>query len=86
MNRMQKISSGLAAIVMGAAIREQMSRPPEQRTWQGTISGVPYDLRRPTLDRLRHTVWNKDNPRLIVPTFFGVGWTINLYPLVHRGS
>ncbi len=44
----------------------------------GYIMGMPYDFRRPTLDRLRERMWNPDDPHIIVPRFFGVGWDINL--------
>jgi hypothetical protein len=45
--------------------------------------GIPYDLRPPTVERLRETFWNKDTARVLVPQFFGLGWTINFYPLIH---
>jgi hypothetical protein len=44
----------------------------------GQIMGVPYDIRPPTLDRIRERIWNPDNPQIIVPRVFGAGWTINL--------
>ncbi len=44
----------------------------------GTILGIPYDIRRPTLERFRERIWNPDNPQIIVPRFFGAGWDINL--------
>jgi len=45
----------------------------------GKIFGlVPYDLRPPSLERARRTFWNAEDPRFLVPTFFGAGWTANL--------
>ncbi len=45
----------------------------------GKILGlVPYDFRSPTLARARETFWNAEDERFLVPTFFGVGWTVNL--------
>ncbi len=44
----------------------------------GTILGVPYDIRRPTMERFRERMWNPDDPRIIVPRVFGAGWDINL--------
>ncbi len=45
----------------------------------GKIFGlVPYDLRVPTLARARATFWNARDERFLVPTFLGVGWTVNL--------
>lgn len=50
---------------------------------QGRVGGVPYDLRRPTLAKTRARYWNPDDPRLLTPKVFGVGWTVNLYWLTH---
>ena len=45
----------------------------------GNILGlVPYDVRPPSLARLRERLWNPRDERFLVPTFFGVGWTANL--------
>jgi hypothetical protein len=45
---------------------------------QGKILGlIPYDFRAPTLRRARRTFWNASEERFLVPTFFGVGWTVN---------
>ncbi|HZU66366.1 MAG TPA: DUF5808 domain-containing protein [Ktedonobacteraceae bacterium] len=69
--------------LFGLAINQQLNRSPEERTWHGSVLGIPYDLRVPTIDKLQATFWNKDNPQLLVPTAFGMGWTINFYPLFH---
>ncbi len=44
----------------------------------GHIFGIPYDIRPPTLARIRERMWNPENPQVIVPRVFGAGWTINL--------
>ena len=45
----------------------------------GNILGlVPYDVRPPSLARLRERFWNQQDERFLGPTFFGVGWTVNL--------
>ncbi len=73
---------GIGAL-MGLAIREQLHLPPEERTWHGTLFNIPYDFRRPTIERLREAFWNKDTARVLVPPAFGMGWTINFYPLIN---
>lgn len=73
---------GLATLI-GLAVREQLRLPPEQRTWHGTLYGIPYDFRWPTVERLRDAFWNKDTPQVLVPHAFGMGWSINLYPLIN---
>ncbi|HVB62210.1 MAG TPA: DUF5808 domain-containing protein [Ktedonobacteraceae bacterium] len=71
------------ATLLSIAIGEQLRRPPEERTWQGKVFGIPYDFRRPTMERLRATFWNADSASLFVPKAFGMGWDINFYPLFH---
>ena len=47
--------------------------------YYGKILGlIPYDVRPPSLARLRERLWNPRDERFLVPTFFGVGWTVNL--------
>ena len=75
--------SALISLLVGAAIRDQLSRPPEERTWHGDIGGIPYDFRIPTVEKVRSTFWNPNDSRLLVPQAFGVGWTINFYRLLH---
>jgi hypothetical protein len=77
------VSSILVTFLVIRAIREQLRLPPGERTWHGTIYGVPYDFRRPTAERLRATFWNEETTQLLVPQAFGLGWTINFYPLLH---
>jgi hypothetical protein len=72
------ISFGL----LGAAVYQEMSKDPAERTGQGMVGGVvPYDFRPPTFERFRDGLWNPSDPRLFVPTVFGVGWSINLAQL-----
>jgi hypothetical protein len=75
---------GVAVIALtGAALREQLRKPQEERTWEGRILGVPYDFRAPTPERIRERMWNPNTSSIFTPHIFGVGWTINFYPLVH---
>jgi hypothetical protein len=71
------------AALVGMAIMEQLNRPPQERTWHGSVFGIPYDFRPPTPERLRDEFWNKNTSRIFVPHAFGLGWGINFYPLVH---
>lgn len=73
-----------ASLALGiAAVSEQLQKPIAQRTWEGTVLGVPYDFRPVTMDRVRERVWNPDNPSFFAPNVYGIGWTINLYRLLH---
>lgn len=73
----------LTLIYVVTAITQQLQRPQEQRTWYGQIAGIPYDFRIPTVERIRATLWNKDTSRIFLPRVFGIGWDINLYPIIH---
>jgi len=76
--------STLLALLVGVALREQLRLPPKEQTWHGRIAGrIPYDFRLPTAQRIRATFWNKNTSEILVPHTFGIGWTINLYPLFH---
>jgi hypothetical protein len=39
---------------------------------------VPYDFRPPSVDKLRRSAWDPENPQTVVPLAFGVGWSVNL--------
>jgi hypothetical protein len=73
----------LLLFFVGAAIVQQLQRPPEERTWYGKIAGIPYDFRLPTVERIRDTFWNKNTSKIFLPQAFGIGWSINLYPIIH---
>ncbi len=83
----------ISVIGIGLAITSvvhELRLPVADRTWHGKLFGrIPYDWRPPTLTRIRETFWNEDNPSVVAPTLFGVGWTINLaalpLPLGQRG-
>lgn len=67
---------GVALLV--AALGKELSKPASERTWTGKVASVvPYDFRRPTLDRLRERLWAPEDPHVMTPQVFGVGWTVN---------
>ena len=66
-----------------AAVVKELRTPAARRRWHGELAGlVPYDLRRPTVARVRASVWNPESPRLFTPQAFGVGWSLNVGRLV----
>ena len=84
MERLRRIVKIVAFGLFVAAVVDQLRRPPEDRTWEGTVVGfVPYDLRVPTLQRARSRWWNPEDPHLFVPQVFGIGWTVNFARLVN---
>lgn len=68
-----------------ASVLRELRLPPRQRTWHGAVFGkVPYDLRPPTRERVEGAMWNPASSQVVVPTAFGVGWSVNL-PALRSG-
>jgi len=78
MNGLVRIAALAAGVVAGAAIGREMDKPADQREWHGDVGGVPYDFRPPTTERIKQSVWDPENPNLVTPMAFGVGWSVNL--------
>lgn len=75
---LRKILSLIALGLAIAAIFKELKQPKADRNWNGKVlEVVPYDFRKPSLDKVRDRMWNPEGP-LINPRVFGVGWTINL--------
>ena len=69
-------------LLIAAAIAEQLRKPASERTWRGRLFDfVPYDFRVPTMEVVRDALWNPNNPNLLTGKVFGVGWTVNFYPI-----
>ncbi len=77
-HRPQKLVRSITMALAAAAVVKELRTPAAERTWHGVVAGfVPYDLRRPTLARIRERMWNPESGRLVSPRAFGVGWTLN---------
>lgn len=75
---LRAMAKALGFALMAAALTKELRTPVERRTWHGELLGfVPYDLRPPTLARLRAALWNPKDDRLLTPLAFGVGWSVN---------
>ncbi len=73
------VAAGLAV----AALVKELRTPAQERTWHGTVAGfVPYEFRRPTLERVRARLWDPQASSVLGPHVFGVGWTLNVGRLV----
>ncbi len=53
---------------------------------QGKLAGMPYDLRRPSMAKVKSRWWNPKDPHLFTPKAFGWGYDINVYWLAHPGA
>jgi hypothetical protein len=73
--RVKRVVRALWIALIGAAIADALRK---ERAHGELFGFVPYDFRLPTLDRARSRTWNPESARVLTPTTFGVGWTVNL--------
>jgi len=50
----------------------------------GSFLGVPYELRPPTMERVRASLWDPGDPRILTPTIFGWGFSVNFGAIARR--
>jgi hypothetical protein len=77
--RIRQLVTWVTIALTVAAVLDQLRLPKAERTWHGRVFGVPYDFRRPTLERFLNAWWNPNEARMFTPRDFGVGWAINLH-------
>jgi Family of unknown function (DUF5808) len=74
-DRIRAVVRGMWIVLIAAAVADALRN--DRRS--GEVFGlVPYDFRLPSLDRTRLHTWNPSSSRILTPTTFGVGWTLNL--------
>jgi hypothetical protein len=85
LRRVRGIVGPMAGLLVVAVVVKELRTPEDQRAWHGALFGVvPYDLRRPTLARIKANLWNPDDRRLFPGRTFGVGWSINFHEALAR--
>lgn len=77
-----RAAAAVAGALLAAAVARELGKPADQRTWHGSVAGIPYDFRPPTVEKVSRAFWNPDDPRLFTPHVFGMGWAVNLARLV----
>ncbi|MFJ8363683.1 DUF5808 domain-containing protein [Streptomyces sp. NPDC093984] len=75
LNTLAVLTAGTAT---AAAVAQQLRRPAPERTWTGRVAGLPYDFRRPTMEKVVREYWNPESDAFFTPHAFGIGYGINL--------
>ena len=68
------------AIVLGLSIALSVLK----RDKRGSFLGMPYDFAWPTAARLRRSVWDPDDRRVLTPKVYGWGYSLNLHAVARR--
>lgn len=85
----KQIDDGLAPLHGGSRHRTADPLDPGSveamaRTPQGRFLGLPYNWKRPTWAELRHTYWDRNERRVLLPKTYGWGLDINFAALFRR--
>jgi hypothetical protein len=78
--------TGVVAGLSWAAISKELELPPEQRTWQGSIGGVPYNFRVWEWRDIAREYWNPASDEMLSPKVIGVGWGVNFAAVGRRAQ
>ena len=55
-----------------------------KRDKRGTFLRMPYDLEWATPERLRRSVWDPADRRILTPKVYGWGYSLNLHAMARR--
>jgi hypothetical protein len=84
MAKLRWFVTGAIAGLAAAAIGQELAKEPQERTWKGTVAGVPYNFRVDEWSAIASDYWNPDNEAIFVPEVIGLGWGINFAALAQR--
>ena len=84
MGKLNTFAAGVAAGLTAAAIGQELAKEPSERTWKGTVAGVPYNFRLGEWSDVAREYWNPESDRLFSPHAIGLGWGINFAALLRR--
>ena len=84
MGRMTTFVAGVVTGLAAAAIGQELSKDPAERTWKGKVAGVPYNFNIPEWGDVANEYWNPDSDKILTPHAIGLGWGINFAAVAHR--
>ena len=85
-SKMSWFAAGVVAGLTAAAIGQELAKAPEDRSWKGTIAGVPYNFRLEEWPEITNEYWNPDSDTVLVPHTIGLGWGVNFAALKRRAE
>src|SRR5262245_11721687 len=84
---MGKLSTYMLGVVTGltaAAVGQELAKEPSERTWKGTVAGVPYNFCLGEWGAIAREYWNPASDRLVSPHAIGLGWGVNFAAVLRR--
>ncbi|MFI5274878.1 MAG: DUF5808 domain-containing protein [Ktedonobacterales bacterium] len=82
MGKLSTFAVGVMTGLTAAAIGQELAKEPQDRTWKGTVAGVPYNFRLNEWSNVAREYWNPQSDRVLSPHTIGVGWGINFAALI----
>jgi hypothetical protein len=84
MGKLRWFVAGAVVGLAAAAIGQELAKEPEERTWKGTVAGIPYNFRLEDWAAIAGEYWNPESDAVVAPHTIGLGWGINVAALVRR--
>lgn len=84
MAKLRWFVAGAVAGLTAAAIGQELAKEPEERTWKGTVAGIPYNFRVDEWSDIASEYWDPESDTLLAPHTIGLGWGINFAALARR--
>ena len=72
------------ALALAVALGVSIALSVLNKDKRGTFLGMPYDLAWPTAARLRRSVWDPADRRVLTPKVYGWGYSLNLHAVARR--
>lgn len=86
MGKVRWFVMGVVAGLAAAAVGQEMQKPPEQRTWKGTVAGMPYNFNVNEWGDIATEYWNPKSDSILSPKAIGIGWGINFAAVARRAQ
>jgi hypothetical protein len=86
MGKLRYFVMGVMTGLTAAAVGQELAKPADERTWKGTIAGVPYNFRVNEWSDIAAEYWNPASEEILSPHAIGIGWGINFAAVARRAQ